>query len=86
MGRTVRPVRYEVEAQLEELKRYVRALRKQDMRFFEKLYSDVKKHISSISYSNPLNPNELMQWSAIIELEKKLDKIKNDIDRCVYIK
>ena len=79
MGRTVKPVRYEVEAQLQELKGYLRALRKEDREYFDALYADVKNHLSAISYANPLNPNELMQWSALLELEKKVQKLKNDI-------
>lgn len=81
MGRTVIPVRYEVDAQLQELRSYIRSLRKEDRDHFESMYADVKKHISSISYANPLNPNELMQWSAILELEKKIANLKNEIDR-----
>ncbi len=84
MGRTVMPVRYEVEAQLDELRRYVRCLRSEDRKHFSRLYADVKRYISSISYANPLNPNELMQWSALIEIEKKIEKLKNDIDRHVH--
>jgi uncharacterized small protein (DUF1192 family) len=76
-------VRYEVEAQLQELRRYVSSLRKQDMVHFEALYADVKRHISSVSYANPLNPGELMQWCAIIELEKRIAKLKYEIDRLV---
>ena len=83
MGRTIKPARYEIDAQLNELKQFVRALRKEDIIYFESLYADVKKHISSISYANPLNPNELMQWSAIIELKKEISKIKNDIMMCI---
>ncbi|MFC1769185.1 hypothetical protein ACFLZX_05465 [Nanoarchaeota archaeon] len=79
MGRTVKPVRYEVEAQLLELRRYVKSLRKEDREYFENIYAEVKKHISSVSYANPLNPNELMQWSAIIELEKKIERLKRDL-------
>ena len=81
MGRTVMPVRYEVEAQLEELRRYIKALRKEDREYFDKLYASVKKHLSAISYANPLNPHELMQWSALLELEKKLVKLKNEVNR-----
>jgi len=78
MGRTVRPVRYEVEAQLDELKRFIKALRKEDLIYFNELYANVKKHISSIFYSNPLNPNELMQWCAILELQKQISKLKKE--------
>jgi uncharacterized small protein (DUF1192 family) len=74
-------VRYEVEAQLEELKQYVKSLRLEDMKHFNELYAQVKNHISSISYANPLNPNQLMQWSAIIELEKRISKLKDEINR-----
>lgn len=81
MGRTIKPIRNEVDAQLNELKKFVKALRKEDLTHFRELYADIKKHISSISYANPLNPNELMQWSAIIELKKEINKIKNDVNR-----
>ena len=83
MGRTVKPVRWEVESQLQELRRYIHSLRREDKEHFESLYASVKSHISSISYANPLNPVELMQWSVIIELDKKLAKLKDEIDRCV---
>jgi len=81
MGRTVIPIRYEVDAQLQELKQYLNGLRKADREPFERLLVDVKKHMSAITYANPLNPNELMQWSALLELEKRIIKLKNEIDR-----
>jgi hypothetical protein len=81
MGRTIMPVRYEIEAQLAELKAYIKALRKEDREHFEKLYADVKCHVSAVGYANPLNPAELMQWSAIIELHKQVRLLKNEIDR-----
>ncbi len=77
------PVRWEIEAQLQELKGYIKSLRKEDRMHFEILYSDVKKHISSMSYANPLNPVELMQWSAILEIRKDIRKIKNEINRLI---
>ncbi len=81
MGRTVTPVRFEMEAQLRELKKYVLSLRQEDQEHFARLYADVMKHVSSVSIANPLNPQELMQWSAILELEKKIQEIKHEIDR-----
>ena len=84
MGRTITPVRYEVDAQLAELERYIKSLRKDDREYFDELYVDVKKHMSSITYANPLNPVELMQWCALLELQKKLQKLKNEVDRHLY--
>lgn len=81
MGRTVIPVRHEVEAQLEELRKYLICLHIEDRHAFEKLYADVKRHLSAITYANPLNPVELMQWSAILELEKKVEGLKMKIGR-----
>lgn len=81
MGRTIRPVRYEIEAQLDELRRYLVSLRQEDREHFEAVVSDIKSHISSISYSNPLNPNELMQWCALLGMQKRIAKLKNEIDR-----
>ena len=81
MGRTVIPVRYEAEARLAELERYVRSLRTDDRVYFENLMITVRKHVSSLSYANPLNPSELMQWSALIEMEKKISRLKHAVDR-----
>lgn len=78
MGRTVAPSRHEIDAQLDELKRFTRCLRKEDIEAFDSLFGKVKRHISSISYSNPLNPAELMQWAAIIELQKDITRLKHD--------
>ena len=83
MGRTIKPVRYEVEAQLQELRSYLNCLRKEDREAFERLSADIKKHISAITYANPLDPGELMQWSALLELEKELKKVKDEVDRCI---
>ena len=80
MGRTVIPVRHEAEAQLDELRKYLICLRIEDRSAFEKLYADVKKHLSSITYANPLNPAELMQWSAILEIEKKVERLRHMIE------
>lgn len=81
MGRTVIPVRHEVEAQLTELRKYLICLPIEDRAAFEKLYADVKRHLSAITYANPLNPVELMQWSAILELEKKVEELRMKIGR-----
>ena len=81
MGRTVVPARYEIDAQLDELKRYVRCLRKEEVESFDKIYAQIKKHISSISYSNPLNPAELMQWAALIEMQKDISRLSREADR-----
>jgi predicted RNA-binding protein with EMAP domain len=76
MGRTIPPVRHEIESRLSELRKFLTALRKEDREHFSKIYSSVKKHISATSYAHPLDPNELMQWSAILELEKKIERIR----------
>ena len=68
------------EASLEEGSSYFFVATAIDSDGFESIYSDIKKHMSSISYSNPLNPHELMQWSAILELEKKIEKLKKEIE------
>ncbi len=81
MGRTVIPMRYEVDAQMDELRRYITSLRKEDREPFDRLAVGVRKHYSSITYANPLNPQELMQWSAMLELEKKIERLKSAIDR-----
>ncbi len=61
----------------------MRSLRKEDREHFEELYADIKNHVSSITYAHPLNPNDLMLWSAMIELEKKIEMLKNEIDRYI---
>lgn len=79
MGRTVRPVRYEIDAQLQELRKYLFALRREDRVHIEQLMVDVKKHISSMTYAHPINPAELMQWSALLELEKKVARLEEKL-------
>ncbi len=80
MGRTVIPVRFEAEAQLAELQRFVRCLRREDREVFQRLYADAKMHLSAVSYANPLNPSTLLQWSAILELERKVEALKREIE------
>jgi len=77
-------MRHEVEAQLDELRRFVRCLRMADKRPFERLYAAVKARMSAITYANPLNPGELMQWSVLIELEKRIKKLEDDTGRRVH--
>ena len=77
MGRTILPARYEVEAQLDELRRFVRSLRKEDRQYFEDLYADIKGHISSITYANPL-PEEIennMIYTMLLQ-----EKLKKNVD------
>ena len=81
MGRTVIPVRYEIDAQMHELGRFIKSLRTDDRMIFDKIYSKVMNHVSSVSYANPLNPNELMQWCAILELQKEIARLQNEADR-----
>jgi hypothetical protein len=81
MGRTVVPVRYEIEARLVELGKFVKSLRAEDREHFEKVYSKVKHHISAMSYANPLDPNELMLWSAILELQKEVARLQREANR-----
>jgi len=81
MGRTVTPVRWEMEQELRELKHYLLSLRKEDKDHIALLYADVMKHVSSIMVANPLNPQELMQWSAILELEKKYARLQHELNR-----
>ncbi len=86
MGRTIKPVSWLTQAKLNELKKFVKALRSQDADIFEGIQAKVKKHIDAINYANPLNPGELMQWAVMLEFYKELFKLKNDVDRCLQSK
>lgn len=80
MGRTVIPARCEAKAQLDELRRFLHCSRAQERDAFTRLYADARKHLSAVTYANPIDPNDLLQWSAILELEMKLEALNQSIE------
>ena len=75
MGRTIIPARWQLE-EIEELKKFKLALRKDDLAYFEKLMLYPKLHISAISYCANLNLMESIFLSILLEQEKRLAKIE----------
>jgi len=80
MGRTVIPARCESKARLDELRRFLHCLRAEERVAFDRLYTDARKHLSAVTYANPLDPNDLLQWSAILELEMKVEALKQAVE------
>ncbi|MFH1917401.1 MAG: hypothetical protein ABIJ21_09140 [Nanoarchaeota archaeon] len=81
MGRTVLPARWQFEAELDDLRRFRDALRAEDREHYELLMLSARKHISAISYAGSINTWEPIMLCMLIEMEKRLQALENNIKR-----
>lgn len=76
MGRTVLPYSIVLEGELQKLKKFRRALRKEDQIYLDRLFSEARKQIQSGIYSAFSEPLLPILFSILIEHEKELDRLK----------
>lgn len=77
MGHTVSSQRRVVEDMNATLKRYRRALRKEDQAVFDTLTNLPYQHVSSMSYASSIHTWALYLLSILIEQEKALEEIRS---------
>jgi hypothetical protein len=72
MGRTVPSYRDVIDDELQTLKKYRSALRKEDQELFDEMMSYAKFHISASSYSSRLNPFESIILNILLEQQRQI--------------
>lgn len=79
MGRTILPYSIVMEEELRRLKKFRRALRKEDQVYLDRLFAEARKQIQAGIYSAFSEPLIPIFLSILIEHEKELDKLKKHI-------
>ena len=80
MGRTVTPYSIQLQLLEERYKGFRRALRKDDQGVFDDLMRMAKLQVQAgVMASNP-NPADSVFLSILIELQKKVDRLENEIN------
>ena len=76
MGRTVLPYSIVLEEELRKLKKFRRALRKEDRVYLDRLFSEARQQIQAGIYSAFSEPLLPILFSILIEHEKELDRLR----------
>ncbi len=79
MGRTIMPYSMTIEMQRERLKKFRRALRKEDQEYLEEIFKYAKKHVQAGSYAAFPDPIIPLFLSAFIEQEKKIRELERRV-------
>ncbi len=79
MGRTIMPFSMAMELQKERLKKFKRALRKEDQEYLEEIFKYAKKHVHAGSYAAFPDPIISVFLSAFIEQEKKIRELEERV-------
>ncbi|GEM_PF-1481569 len=79
MGRTIMPYSMTIEMQRERLKKFRRALRKEDQEYLEEIFKYAKKHVQAGSYAAFPDPIIPLFLSAFIEQEKKIRELEKRV-------
>ncbi|HSG05547.1 MAG TPA: hypothetical protein VLB09_04015 [Nitrospiria bacterium] len=84
MGRTLPTFTMQVNQALDEWAKFKRALRKEDQKILEDLFTDARYHAQAGAYLAPTDPFSAMLLSMLLEerkarlaLEKRITKIEN---------
>ncbi|MFH1751144.1 MAG: hypothetical protein ABH863_05685 [Candidatus Micrarchaeota archaeon] len=75
MGRTVPSYRDVIDDELQTLRKYRSALRKEDQALFDEMMSYAKFHISASSYSSRLNPFESIILNILLEQQRQIREL-----------
>lgn len=76
MGRTVLPFSQVLEQELQEWKKFRRALRREDQQFLDRLFEEARLHIQAGVYASRPWPFETIIISVLIEHEKALVELR----------
>jgi hypothetical protein len=80
MGKTVPSFRMALESEIGSWSPYRRALKKGDRRVFDDLMSLTRVHTSASGNAVRTSPFETMLLSILIEQQKVISRLKNDLD------
>ena len=81
MGRTVPTFRNIIESFGIEWKDFKRALREMDREAFDELMNHARRHAAAGSNMSNPNPFEPVVMSILVEHEKKLRELREDVER-----
>ncbi len=79
MGKTTPPFTQVLEQTERELKPYRRALRKEDQQALDRIFSRAKQQVAACSYAAYPWPMDLILVSALVEQEKLITRLAEDI-------
>lgn len=79
MGRTVASFTQVIYREVEEWKRFRRALRKEDRERLDRLFGYARIHAAECSYSGRLAPFDAMLICMLLEQEKRIDELEGRV-------
>jgi len=79
VGHTVWSQRIVSDMILEELSRFGKSLRKEDLPAYSQLIKEPLKYLGSISYASSANTWAFLLFAALLEQQKKIDKINEQL-------
>ncbi|WP_457621982.1 hypothetical protein [Persephonella sp.] len=77
MGKTIPSGTQIIKLSKNELSLFRKALRKEDKKIFDRLFSYAKFHSQAVGNSGSINPVESIIFSILIEMEKEIQELKN---------
>jgi hypothetical protein len=80
MGKTTPPMSGLMHKEMSELRRFRRALRKEDQLVFDSLWIHVTKHMMPCTQASHLLPLEIFLFTMLLEEHKELRRIKRMLD------
>lgn len=81
MGRTTSTMSQLIDKEKGELGRFRRALRKEDQIIFDKVWAYARIHMMASTQANHLLPFETALFAMILEQEKELDRLREEIEK-----
>jgi hypothetical protein len=79
MGRSVPTYRMTLEAVINSLNDFRRALRKDDRKIFDELMAKARVHSSAGSYQASLDPTETLFLSILIEMAREQERLREEL-------
>lgn len=76
MGRTIPSYRMVLEGEMEELRKFARALRREDREALERMLALARKQSHAASYASLLDPLHALALSVLLEHEKELGRLR----------
>lgn len=80
MGRTIEPYSYLIERVRDRFRKFRQSLRKEDQRIFDQLMVYVKLHVQAGVMASFPNPADPVFISILIEQQRQIEKLKNQIE------
>ena len=80
MGRTLPSISQVVQSEKSALSNFRRALRKEDQRAFDELWTHISKHLMAVNYANHLLPFETFLLAMLLEEHKEIVRLRGMIE------